>query len=101
MILYTVDAFIFVGTNFRGLNKITHSWGSKFMAIVFSFIIHTEKSYFLGTRIRGSDPPRKLIPMKIKPSTQYMYSGHRLNKVSSHCKVAHEGHLDFENQQNK
>ena len=36
---------------------MTHSWGSKFVAIVFSFISHTEKYHFVGTGIRGSDPP--------------------------------------------
>ena len=36
--LYTVDGFIFVGINFRGLSKSIHSWGSKFIAIAFSFI---------------------------------------------------------------
>ena len=63
---YTVDAFIFVGTNFPvDLTKVTHSWGSKFLAIVFSLIIRTENHYFMGTRIRGSDPtriPRILVP---------------------------------------
>ena len=38
---------------------MAHSWGSKFVAIVFSFIIHTENHHFVGTGIRGSDPPRK------------------------------------------
>ena len=38
---------------------MTHSWGSKFVAIVFSFIIHTENYPFMGTGIRGSDSPRK------------------------------------------
>ena len=52
---------------FVDLTKITHSSGSEFVAIVFSFIIHTENRYFVGTRIRGSDPPqipRKLVPHK-------------------------------------
>ena len=42
--LITVDGFISMGSDFRGLNKfkMTHSWGSKFLAVVFSFIIHTE-----------------------------------------------------------
>ena len=34
-------------------------WGSKFVAIVFSFIIHTENHLFVGTWIIGLDPPRK------------------------------------------
>ena len=29
------------------------------MAIIFSFTIHKENRYFVGTEIRGSDPPRK------------------------------------------
>ena len=62
---YTVDGFIFVGTNSCGLNKIKHSWGLKFVVIVFSFIILTENRYFLGTENRGSDPPRK--PRKLVP----------------------------------
>ena len=40
--MVTVDDFIFVVSNFRGLNEITRSWGSKFVAIVFSFTIHIE-----------------------------------------------------------
>ena len=65
----TVDSFIFVGTNFRGMNKNDTSSGSKFVAIVFSFIIHTENYHFVGTGIRGSDPPRKtrkLVPHEIE-----------------------------------
>ena len=52
--------------------KITHSWGSKFVAIVFSYIIHTRNCYLVDTRIRGSDPPRKPLqyPTRIKPSTE-------------------------------
>ena len=63
----TVDGFIFVGTNFRGLNK-NETWGSKFVAMVFSFIIHTdtENYYFVGTRILGSDPQRKFVPREIQ-----------------------------------
>ena len=47
---------------------MTNLWGSKFMAMVFSFIIHTENYHFVGTGIRGSDhpqKPRKLVPHKI------------------------------------
>ena len=50
---------------FVDLTKMTHSWGSKFVAFVFSFIIHTESLHFVGTGIRGSDPPRK--PRKLVP----------------------------------
>ena len=37
---------------------MTHSLGSKFVAIIFSFIIHTENGYFVGTKIEfyGFDP---------------------------------------------
>ena len=48
---------------------MTHSWGSKFMAIVFSFIFHTENYHFMGIGIHGSDlpqKPRKLVPHEIK-----------------------------------
>ena len=44
---------------FRGLNKNEAFLGSKFVAIIFSYIIHTENNHFVGTVIRGSDPPRK------------------------------------------
>ena len=40
-----------------------HSWGSRFVAIIFSFITHTENHYFVGTGIRGLDPPRKTMKM--------------------------------------
>ena len=43
--------------------KITHSWGSKFVAIEFYLMIHKENWTFVGTGIRRSDPPRK--PRKI------------------------------------
>ena len=45
-----------------------HSWGSKFVAIVFS-LIHTENYHFVGTctGICGSDSPRK--PLKLVPHT--------------------------------
>ena len=45
--------------------NLTHSWGLKFVSIVFSFIIHKENRYFVGTGIRGSDLPRK--PRKLVP----------------------------------
>ena len=38
---------------------MTHSRGSAFVAIVVSFIIHTENYIFVGTGIRRWDPPRK------------------------------------------
>ena len=50
---------------------MTHSWGSKFVAMVFSFIIHTENYHFVGIGIRGLHPPRKqrkFVPTKFKPS---------------------------------
>ena len=68
---YTVDGFIFVGTTFRGLNKnytfvcVGGGGGSKFVAKAFPFIIHTENSFFVGTRFCGSDPPEK--PQKLVP----------------------------------
>ena len=60
-----MDGFIFVGTNFRGLKENDKSAGFKIRAIVFSFIIHSENHLFVGTRIRGFDPPRK--PRKLVP----------------------------------
>ena len=35
---------------------MTHVWGSKFVAIAFSYIIYTENRFFLGTRFHGLDP---------------------------------------------
>ena len=49
--------------------KITHLRGSKFITMAFSFIIHTENRFFVGSRFCGSDPPqkpRKLVPNKNK-----------------------------------
>ena len=57
---------------FMDWRKIQHSWGSKFVFRVYSFIIYTENCYSVGTGTRGWDPPqkpRKLVPHKIKPST--------------------------------
>ena len=54
-----MDGFFFVGTNFCGLTKMTHSWGSKFVAIIFFFLIPQAIYYFEGTGIRRLDPPRK------------------------------------------
>ena len=45
--------------------KITNSLGSKFVVIAFSFIIHAENPFFIGTWFHGSNPqrkPRKLVP---------------------------------------
>ena len=50
---------------FMDFTKQTHSRGSTFVDIVFSFIIHAENHDFVGTGIRGSNPaqnPRKLTP---------------------------------------
>ena len=55
--------------------KVTFSLDSKFVAVIFSFTIHTENNFFVGTRFRGSDPPRKprkLVPPKIKPSAEFI-----------------------------
>ena len=42
----TVDGFIFVGTNFRGLNKNDTFVGFKIRAIVFSFFMFIQKITF-------------------------------------------------------
>ena len=50
--------------------KITRSWGSKFVAMIFSFL-----PCFVGTGSRGSDPPRKprkLVPHKKLSHPQYI-----------------------------
>ena len=42
------------------LTKMAHLWDSNFLHVVlFSFIIHTDNCHFVGTEIRGLDPPRK------------------------------------------
>ena len=56
--LIVIDPFV-------DLTKLSHSRGSKFVDIVFPFIIHTENHHFVGTGIRGSNPPRK--PRKLVP----------------------------------
>ena len=56
---HTVDGFIFVGTNFRGLTQNEIFVGSKLVDIVFWFMIHIENYHFVGTGIRGLNPPRK------------------------------------------
>ena len=87
-------------------SKFTHSWGSKqkkyrgmfetqkvrrFVVMVFSFIIHTENCYFIGTEIRGSDPPRK--PQKLVPGTNTLPVGtkrklsHPQYKINFHILV--------------
>ena len=38
---------------FVDLTKTTHSWGSQFVVIIFSFKIYTENCNFVGTGIRG------------------------------------------------
>ena len=59
----TVDGFIFVGTNIRGLS-LTHSHGLNFVAA-----IYFKKNYFFeGIGIRGLVPPqkpRKLVSREI------------------------------------
>ena len=66
MVLFSLVPF------FVDWTQMTLSWGSKFVSIVFSFIIHTGNHKFVDTGIRGSDPPRKtrkLVPHEIEPST--------------------------------
>ena len=36
---------------------MTHSWGLKFVAMLFSFIVYTKNHYFVGTGIHGLDTP--------------------------------------------
>ena len=63
--VHTVDGFIFVGTHFRGFDKTLSFEGLKIRGHSISFIIHTENHHFVGTGIRGSNPPRK--PRKLVP----------------------------------
>ena len=60
---------------FIDLTKMKRSWGSKFVAIVFTFIIHAKNYHFVGTGIHGADPPRKprkLVPPRNLSHPQYM-----------------------------
>ena len=57
-----MDGFIFVGTTFRELDENDTSVGFKIVAILFPFIIHTEKhQHFVLTGIHGADPQRKTM----------------------------------------
>ena len=58
---------------FVDLTKMTHSWGSKFVAIVFSFIIHTESNP--SWVLEFVDPTlcenhENWYPMKFKPGVE-------------------------------
>ena len=59
---YTVDGFIFVGTNFRGL---INSWGSKFMVI--QKIANSWVLEFLDRTLQENH--ENWYPKKMKPST--------------------------------
>ena len=48
-------------------HKSHHSWGSKFVVIVFSFIMHTENHYFVDRTLHENH--ESWYPTKIKPST--------------------------------
>ena len=72
--LNIVDGFIFGGTNFRGLNRNDIFLGSKFAAIIFSFINYAENCSFLGTRNSLMCSTVDVLqenwyPTKIKPFT--------------------------------
>ena len=60
--------------------KMTHSWGSQFVAIAFSFIIHTENHQFVGTVIHGLDYPQK--PRKL---SHLQYPLHLINIIYIVC----------------
>ena len=64
--LHTVDGFIFMGTNFRGLNKNYAFLG--FIIHGNSIFLHNSyrNRHFVATGIHGSDPPRK--PRKLVPN---------------------------------
>ena len=65
---YTVDGFMFVGTNFRGVNKNNTFVGFKNCGHSILFNNSYRKFNFVDTRIRGLDPPknpRKLVPREI------------------------------------
>ena len=60
--------------------------GSKFVAIIFSFIIHTEHSYFIGTRIHGLDlheNHKNWYHMKIKLFTVHSFGHAQLRILGS------------------
>ena len=68
-----MDCFIFVGTNFRGLNKNHTIVGLKIRGYsIFLHIVHTENCYswalkFVGRTIHENH--ENWYPTKIKPST--------------------------------
>ena len=61
-----MDAFIFMGTNFRGMNKNHTFVGFKIRGhSIFLNNSYKNNRRFVGTRFRGSDAalkPRKLVP---------------------------------------
>ena len=57
---------------------MTHSWGSKFVAIVFSFIIHTENYSFVGTGIRGLYPSTKTTKIGIPQNLSHPQYSERI-----------------------
>ena len=63
------DKALYNSTIFCGFNKNDTFMGFQMRGLVFSFIIHTDNPYYVGTAILGSHPPRKRYPMKVKPST--------------------------------
>ena len=71
--LNTVDGFIFVGTNCRGLNENDTFLGFKICGHSIFLHISYRKCEFMGTGICGSDPLHEnhenWYPTKIKPST--------------------------------
>ena len=63
--LLWITLFLWVPT-FVYWIKMTHLWGSKSVAIVFSFIIHTENHHFVDRMLHEN-----WYPTKIKPSTEF------------------------------
>ena len=56
--------------------KLRNPRDSKFVATVFSFIIHTDIYYFVDNWIQWSDRPQnqwKLVPRKLKPNTAILH----------------------------
>ena len=66
--------------------KMIHSLGSKFVAIIFSCIILSENYHFVGTGIRGTDPPRK--PPKIGTPRNLSHPQYVILK-SGHYQIMH------------
>ena len=68
MLSHTVDGFIFVRTNFRGLNLNDSSWGSKIVAIIFPSYFTQNIAIFWVLELVDWTLHENWYPTKIKQS---------------------------------